>query len=94
MHVHEQILISECNYTGTLPWWDEALDVASGDYFQSDMREVQYFGGNGSSVDNCITTGPFANRTLHMNMYGIVDTVKIGDVTKIQGGYLCYAFEY
>jgi tyrosinase len=29
-----------------------------------------------------------------MNMYGIVDNVTIGDVTNIQGGYLCYEFEY
>lgn len=30
------------------------------------MWEDQYFSGNGSSVDNCVTTGPFANRTLHV----------------------------
>jgi tyrosinase len=66
MHAHEQALISQCNYTGTLPWWDEAQDAESGNFFQSDMWEDQYFGGNGSSVDNCVTTGPFANRTEHI----------------------------
>lgn len=30
------------------------------------MWEDQYFGGNGSSVDNCVTTGTFANRTIHV----------------------------
>jgi tyrosinase len=29
-----------------------------------------------------------------MDMYGVVDNVAIGDVTNIQGGFLCYAFEY
>ncbi|RDW89637.1 hypothetical protein BP6252_01669 [Coleophoma cylindrospora] len=70
IHLHELALINECNYTGTIPWWDEALDAASGDFFQSDMWEDQYFGGNGSYVDsdgnNCVTTGSFANRTEHI----------------------------
>ena len=30
------------------------------------MWSDTYFGGNGSSVDNCVTTGPFANRTEHI----------------------------
>lgn len=30
------------------------------------MWEDQYFGGNGSAPDNCVTSGPFANRTLHV----------------------------
>lgn len=29
-----------------------------------------------------------------MNMYGAADDIAIGDVTNIQGGFLCYAFEY
>ena len=66
IHAHESILKSECNYAGTIPWWDEALDAASGDFFQSDMWEDQWLGGNGSSVDNCVVSGPFANRTEHV----------------------------
>ncbi|KAF8853630.1 hypothetical protein BDZ45DRAFT_729363 [Acephala macrosclerotiorum] len=27
--------------------------------------ELPWFGGNGSSVDNCVTTGPFASRIEH-----------------------------
>ncbi|KAI9055630.1 hypothetical protein LZ554_000574 [Drepanopeziza brunnea f. sp. 'monogermtubi'] len=72
LHAHETMLKTECNYTGTIPWWDEALDVASGNFFQSDMWSDVYFGGNGSSEvnenneQNCVTTGPFANRTEHI----------------------------
>ncbi|KAH8648988.1 hypothetical protein BGZ60DRAFT_509291 [Tricladium varicosporioides] len=66
LHAHEQILRLECNYTGTIPFWDEALDASSGSFFQSDMWTNTYFGGNGSSTNNCVTTGPFANRTLHV----------------------------
>ncbi|RDI82366.1 hypothetical protein Vi05172_g7687 [Venturia inaequalis] len=66
IHAHETVLKEECNYIGTIPWWDEAQDAASGDFFQSDMWEDRWFGGNGSSIDNCVTTGPFANRTLHV----------------------------
>jgi tyrosinase len=29
-----------------------------------------------------------------MEMYGTTDNVAIGDVTNIQGGFLCYSFEY
>jgi tyrosinase len=29
-----------------------------------------------------------------LNMYGIVENATVGDVTNIQGGYLCYEFEY
>ncbi|KAK6586432.1 hypothetical protein PZA11_001489 [Diplocarpon coronariae] len=66
LHAYESVLKNECNYTGTIPFWDEAIDAASGNFFQSDMWSDQYFGGNGSSVDNCVRTGPFANRTLHI----------------------------
>lgn len=48
-------------------WWDEALDAASGNFFQSDMWDDDTgFGGNGTAPDNCVTTGPFANRTMHI----------------------------
>ncbi|KAE9372718.1 Di-copper centre-containing protein [Stipitochalara longipes BDJ] len=57
IYAHESVLKSECNYTGTIPWWNEALDAASGDFFQSDMWEDQWFGGNNSSVDNCVVSG-------------------------------------
>lgn len=66
LHAHELVMKSECNYTGAIPFWDEALDAASGDFFQSEQFDDQWFGGNGSSVDNCVTTGPFANRTEHI----------------------------
>ncbi|EKD21315.1 uncharacterized protein L3040_000650 [Drepanopeziza brunnea f. sp. 'multigermtubi'] len=74
LHVHETMLKTECNYTGTMPWWDEAIDAASGNFFQSDMWSDTYFGGNGNGTShlngtngqNCVTTGAFANRTEHI----------------------------
>ncbi|PBP27391.1 tyrosinase [Diplocarpon rosae] len=69
LHAHESVLKNECNYTGTIPFWDEAIDAASGNFFQSDMWSDQYFGGNGSPDDNCVRTGAFANRTMHVGPF-------------------------
>ncbi|PBP16163.1 tyrosinase [Diplocarpon rosae] len=69
LHAHESVLRNECNYTGTIPFWDEAIDAASGNFFQSDMWSDQYFGGNGSPVDGCVRTGAFANRTMHIGPF-------------------------
>ncbi|CZR52293.1 related to monophenol monooxygenase (tyrosinase) [Phialocephala subalpina] len=67
MNVHAEVLKSECNYTGVLPWWDEGLDAASGNFFQSNMwDDVTGFGGNGTEADHCVRSGPFANRTMHI----------------------------
>ncbi|KAF8853844.1 hypothetical protein BDZ45DRAFT_657373 [Acephala macrosclerotiorum] len=67
VYTHATLLRTQCNYTGTIPWWDEALDAASGNFFQSNMwSDDTGFGGNGTAPDNCVTTGPFANRTMHI----------------------------
>jgi tyrosinase len=87
MNVHAEVLKSECNYTGVLPyvsspirlklvhlltfyyyrWWDEGLDAASGNFFQSNMwDDATGFGGNGTEADHCVRSGPFANRTMHI----------------------------
>lgn len=66
-------LISNHTSTSTLTqlltnrWWDEALDAATGNFFQSNMWDDDTgFGGNGTAPSNCVTTGPFANRTMHI----------------------------
>ncbi|TVY17755.1 Tyrosinase ustQ [Lachnellula arida] len=65
MYMHEQLLKTECNYTGVHPWWDESKDSATGQFFDSDVFDnVTGFGGNGTGADHCVTSGPFANRTM------------------------------
>lgn len=60
MHAHEQILRTECNYTGAQPYWDETLDA--GKFSTSIVLDpVTGFGGDGQGPNNCITDGPFKN---------------------------------
>ncbi|VUC32084.1 unnamed protein product [Clonostachys rosea] len=62
MHAHEQIMRTECGYTGFQPYWDEPLDAG---HFSSSIifDPVHGFGGDGRESDGCITDGPFANYT-------------------------------
>lgn len=60
------MLRNECNYTGPLPWWDEALDADTGNAFRSEMWNSGAFGGNGTGSDNCVVNGAFANYTEHI----------------------------
>lgn len=58
MHTHEHVLKTECNYTGTQPYWDEPLDA--GNFTHSVVLDpVTGFGGNGVGASNCIKDGPF-----------------------------------
>ncbi|KAF4819272.1 N-acetyl-6-hydroxytryptophan oxidase ivoB [Colletotrichum siamense] len=67
MHAYETMMRDECGYKGTMPWWDEAKDANTGDFFQSEMWSSEWFGGNGiESLDWCVTDGAFANYTEHM----------------------------
>ncbi|KAJ0118780.1 hypothetical protein J7T55_013034 [Diaporthe amygdali] len=64
MHAFETLMRNECNYTGTMPWWDEQADADSGNFFRSNMWDADTgFGGNGTEPDGCLTEGPFANTT-------------------------------
>lgn len=67
MHAFETLMRNECNYTGTMPWWDEQKDADSGNFFGSNMWDADTgFGGNGTGPDGCLTEGPFANTTEHI----------------------------
>ncbi|KAJ4287542.1 hypothetical protein N0V90_012245 [Kalmusia sp. IMI 367209] len=58
MHAHESILRTECNYTGTQPYWDEPLDA--GNFSHSVVLDsLTGFGGDGTGPNNCIADGPF-----------------------------------
>lgn len=61
---YESNLRSECGYTGAQPYWDEPRDA--GNFAASPIFDpIHGFGGNGSGPEACITTGRFANYTLH-----------------------------
>lgn len=70
----ETVLRSECNYTGTQPYWDWTLDspAANGSLLNSPLFES--FGGNGSAPTGCVETGPFTgNESLNI---GPVESMK------------------
>lgn len=60
------MLRNECNYTGPMPWWDEALDADTGNAFRSEMWSAEALGTNGTGADNCVVDGAFANYTEHI----------------------------
>ncbi|KAL2681189.1 hypothetical protein Neosp_008796 [[Neocosmospora] mangrovei] len=59
----ESVLRTECNYTGTQPYWDWTLDnpASNGSLFESPV--LQSFGGDGSETNNCVEDGPFIGDT-------------------------------
>ncbi|UPK93034.1 hypothetical protein LCI18_003969 [Fusarium solani-melongenae] len=59
----ESVLRTECNYTGTQPYWDWTLDnpAFNGSLFESPV--LQSFGGDGSATNNCVEDGPFTGDT-------------------------------
>ena len=65
IYAHEVMLRHQCNYTGPLPWWDEAKDADTGNAFSSTMWSADAFGGNGTGSDLCVVDGAFANYTEH-----------------------------
>jgi tyrosinase len=61
----QQYLLSECGYTGPLPYWDETRDAgkfASAPVFDS----VLGFGGNGQGAKSCVPNGPFSNFSVNI----------------------------
>ncbi|KAH7132381.1 hypothetical protein B0J11DRAFT_481656 [Dendryphion nanum] len=58
VHIHEQLLRTECNYTSGQPYWDETIDAG---HFSTSiiLDPISGFGGNGSGEDDCISDGPF-----------------------------------
>ncbi|EEU41258.1 uncharacterized protein NECHADRAFT_83487 [Fusarium vanettenii 77-13-4] len=59
----ESVLRTECNYTGTQPYWDWTLDnpASNGSLFKSPV--LKSFGGDGSATNNCVEDGPFTGDT-------------------------------
>ncbi|KAI1335914.1 amino acid transporter [Xylariaceae sp. FL0016] len=71
MTLHERLIRDECGYTGRMAYWDEVAEQAELDTLaDSELWSTEYFGGNGSGDDNCVTDGPFANLTLRFNQDG------------------------
>ncbi|ETS73735.1 hypothetical protein PFICI_14681 [Pestalotiopsis fici W106-1] len=69
--VHAELLQDECGYTGSIPYWDETVDAELSDLSTADVFQADAFGGDGDGDNNCITTGPFANLTLHLRRLGV-----------------------
>ncbi|KAM0321556.1 hypothetical protein ACHAQA_010046 [Verticillium albo-atrum] len=59
----ESVLRSECNYTGTQPYWDWTLDnpASNGSLFASPI--IKAFGGDGLEASGCVQDGPFTGST-------------------------------
>jgi len=61
LHAYETLLRTECNYTGHLFYWDEAVDA--GAFAKSPV--VADFGGPGDANGD-VHNGPYANITYHV----------------------------
>lgn len=68
MAVHANLLRDQCNYTGSLPYWDELAASELSSLGETDVFQADSFGGNGDQADEnlCVTDGPFTNLTLRM----------------------------
>lgn len=55
----ENVLRSECNYTGAQPYWDWTLDSPASNSSLLKSPVIESFGGDGSAPTNCVETGPF-----------------------------------
>jgi hypothetical protein len=52
IHTHEYALKTECNYTGTQPYWQESLDA--GNFTHSIVLDPEIgFGGDGAGPNDC-----------------------------------------
>ncbi|KAI0127800.1 hypothetical protein BJ170DRAFT_387864 [Xylariales sp. AK1849] len=66
MTLHEKLLQTYCNYTGGVPYWEEAAD-AENITLSAVWDTVYGVGGDGNSSDSeIVTDGPFANMELHV----------------------------
>lgn len=76
MKVHEDLLRTECNYTGYQPYWDEMLD-ADASYNVSDSIVFDPDTGFGGEGGDCVDDGPFANLTLRFSeSWGVINTTE------------------
>lgn len=110
VRAHEVLLQQECGYTGAQPYWDERSDIEQINNGTLTIDQLVVFdnqtgfGGNGRSEDGCVTDGPFANLTLHLNSSGLPDESggyclsRSFDLTSLERGdgsevETCYAYD-
>lgn len=71
MRVHELLLQTRCNFTGSQPYWDELVDVEAGPVQDSPVFDpATGLGGNGTGPGLCVTDGPFSGLSLRINETG------------------------
>ncbi|CAH0027032.1 unnamed protein product [Clonostachys rhizophaga] len=76
VQLHENLLRSECGFTGTQPYWDWSIDADAKDMPNSPLFDpVTGFGGDGKRTgstepgfERCVVDGPFANTNLTLAM--------------------------
>ncbi|RYP40396.1 hypothetical protein DL767_001751 [Monosporascus sp. MG133] len=74
--LHEDLLRTECGFTGTQPYWDWSIDADNKDMPHSPVFDpVTGFGGDGKRTGSsepgfqrCVVDGPFANTNLTLAM--------------------------
>ncbi|RYP18199.1 hypothetical protein DL765_004056 [Monosporascus sp. GIB2] len=76
VNLHEDLLRTECGFTGTQPYWDWSIDADNKDMPNSPVFDpVTGFGGDGKRTGSnepgfqrCVVDGPFANTNLTLAM--------------------------
>ncbi|OHW96413.1 tyrosinase central domain-containing protein [Colletotrichum incanum] len=76
VQVHEDLLRTECGYSGYQPYWDWTIEGDSKSMVNSPLFDpVHGFGGDGKNTNStvpgferCVTDGPFANTNLTLGM--------------------------
>lgn len=76
VQLHEDLLRTECGFTGTQPYWDWSIDADAKDMPNSPLFDpITGFGGDGKRTDSnepgfqrCVVDGPFANTNLTLGM--------------------------
>ncbi|VUC30006.1 unnamed protein product [Clonostachys rosea] len=76
VQLHEDLLRTECGFTGIQPYWDWSIDADAKDMPNSPLFDpVTGFGGDGKRTTSnepgfqrCVVDGPFANTNLTLAM--------------------------
>jgi tyrosinase len=76
VQLHEDLLRTECGFTGTQPYWDWSIDADALNTPNSPVFDpTSGFGGNGKltgssepGFQRCVVDGPFANTNLTLGM--------------------------
>jgi tyrosinase len=70
------------------------LDRLYWQWQQINATERLYLIAGNTTVTKPATGWALLDLKYEMDMFGVVENIRLGDVMNIQGGYLCYAFEY